>query len=115
MRYLPISAFLPIFATIRFSRWRVRPLLRVSGCMPQHSLADLTQNDWIHACLKLGLTANTQGGKGSHILIIHPSSNRKYTIQRRLHNYINPSETVRGLFFQLVIGTRGYLTKTLSS
>jgi len=57
--------------------------------MPQHSLADLTQNDWIHACLKLGLTANTQGGKGSHILIIHPSSNRKYTIQRRLHKYIN--------------------------
>jgi predicted RNA binding protein YcfA (HicA-like mRNA interferase family) len=57
--------------------------------MPSRSLADLNQNDWVRASRKLGLTANSKSGKGSHLLIKHPSDSRKYTIQRHLHKAIN--------------------------
>jgi predicted RNA binding protein YcfA (HicA-like mRNA interferase family) len=57
--------------------------------MPKRSFSDLTQGDWIHACRRLGLTVDTRGGKGSHVLIEHPATHKKYTIQRHLHKYIN--------------------------
>ena len=57
--------------------------------MPSESLADVTQNDWIRACRKLGLEVDTRHGKGSHVLVKHPRDGRKYTIQRDLHRVIN--------------------------
>ena len=57
--------------------------------MPSRSLADLSQKDWIRICTKLGLTVETKHGKGSHILIVQPSGNAKYTLQCKLHKLIN--------------------------
>lgn len=57
--------------------------------MPSNSFSDITQGQWQKACLKLGLKVETQHGKGSHILIKHPQTNHKYTIQRELHKFIN--------------------------
>ena len=57
--------------------------------MSSHSLADITQDDWIRGCRKLGLVVETQHGKGSHALVKHPTNNSKYTIQRKLHKMIN--------------------------
>ncbi len=57
--------------------------------MPSESLADITQKDWIRACLKLGLRVDTKHGKGSHALVCHPTTGAKYTLQQRLHRIIN--------------------------
>lgn len=57
--------------------------------MPKRSFSDISQNDWMRACKKLGLIVNTKYGKGSHCLIIHPQTNKKYTIQHKLHKFIN--------------------------
>ena len=57
--------------------------------MPSESLSDVTQRDWIRACSKLGLTVDTRHGRGSHILVKHPTSGIKYTIQNDLHRIIN--------------------------
>ncbi|MEK7665580.1 MAG: hypothetical protein AAB337_01725 [Patescibacteria group bacterium] len=57
--------------------------------MPSESLADVTQKDWIRACLKLGLRVETKYGKGSHVLVCHPMEGMKYTLQRDLHRLIN--------------------------
>ncbi len=57
--------------------------------MPSESLADITQKDWVRACRKLGLVIDTKRGKGSHVLVKHPTDGRKYTIQSDLHKFIN--------------------------
>ncbi len=57
--------------------------------MPSESLADITQKDWIRACQKLGLMIETKHGKGSHVLVCHPTTHLKYTLQRELHRIIN--------------------------
>jgi predicted RNA binding protein YcfA (HicA-like mRNA interferase family) len=57
--------------------------------MSSESLADVTQKDWIRACLKLGLCVETNHGKGSHVLVKHPHDERKYTIVFHLHRIIN--------------------------
>lgn len=57
--------------------------------MSSVSLSDITQKDWIRACRKLGLNVETKFGKGSHVLVTHPSDGRKYTLQRHLHKIIN--------------------------
>lgn len=57
--------------------------------MPSRSFSDITQSEWIKACAKLGLTVETKHGKGSHVLIKHPKTEHKYTIQRDLHKFIN--------------------------
>jgi len=57
--------------------------------MPSRSLADIRQHDWIRACHKLGLRVESNHGKGSHVLIKHPSDQRKYTLQHHLHKTIN--------------------------
>lgn len=57
--------------------------------MSSHSFSDITQNQWHKACLKLGLLVETEHGKGSHILIKHPQTEQKYTIQKDLHKFIN--------------------------
>lgn len=57
--------------------------------MPSESLADVTQKDWIRACIKLGLFVDVKHGKGSHALIHHPTTGAKYTLQRELHRIIN--------------------------
>ena len=57
--------------------------------MPSQSLSDVTQNDWIRACEKLGLRVEKNHGKGSHVLVKHPANNNKYTIQRNLYKQIN--------------------------
>lgn len=57
--------------------------------MSSHSFSDITQSQWIKACLKLGLTIDTKSGKGSHVAVIHPQTQAKYTIQRNLHKFIN--------------------------
>lgn len=57
--------------------------------MPNHSFSDITQSQWQKACFKLGLSVETNHGKGSHILIKHPQTAHKYTIQRDLHKFIN--------------------------
>ena len=38
---------------------------------------------------QLGLAVDTKHGKGSHILIKHPKTDHKYTIQNNLHKFIN--------------------------
>jgi len=57
--------------------------------MPSRSLSDITQSQWIKACIKLGLVVETNHGKGSHVLIKHPKTESKYTIQHNLHKFIN--------------------------
>ncbi|OGY50608.1 MAG: hypothetical protein A3J65_03060 [Candidatus Buchananbacteria bacterium RIFCSPHIGHO2_02_FULL_45_11b] len=57
--------------------------------MPSRSFSDITQSQWIKACGKLGLTVEANHGKGSHILVKHPKTEHKYTIQRNLHKFIN--------------------------
>jgi len=57
--------------------------------MPSRSFSDLTQKQWKKACGKLGLNVITKFGKGSHILIKHPKTEHKYTIQKNLHKFIN--------------------------
>ena len=57
--------------------------------MPSRSFSDLTQSQWIKACIKLGLVVETKHGKGSHVLIKHPKTEHKYTIQNNLHKFIN--------------------------
>lgn len=43
----------------------------------------------MRACRKLGLTIQTGSGSGSHVLIVHPATGRKYTLQYHLHKFIN--------------------------
>lgn len=57
--------------------------------MSSRSFTDITQKQWENACLKLGLEVEKKYGKGSHILILHPKTGRKYTIQKKLHKFIN--------------------------
>ena len=57
--------------------------------MPSRSFSDITQRQWKKACQKLGLLVETKSGKGSHILIKHPSTEHKYTIQKNLHKFLN--------------------------
>lgn len=57
--------------------------------MPSRSFSDITQSQWIKACRKLGLMVETGLGKGSHVRITHPNTQRKYTIQYKLHKFIN--------------------------
>lgn len=57
--------------------------------MPKRNFSDISQSDWIRACKKLGLRVETKRGKGSHCLVINPITKSKYTIQRKLHKFIN--------------------------
>ena len=57
--------------------------------MPSRSFSDISQVQWAKVCLKLGLEVETKHGKGSHILIKHLQTGRKYTIQKDLHKFIN--------------------------
>lgn len=57
--------------------------------MSSHSFSDITQADWIRACRKLGLGIETRSGKGSHLLVVHPQTQRKYTIQYHFHKFLN--------------------------
>ncbi|MEA3450034.1 MAG: hypothetical protein U9Q85_03625 [Patescibacteria group bacterium] len=57
--------------------------------MPSRSFSGVTQAQWERACFKLGLSVDKKSGKGSHILVKHPSTNHKYTIQKNLHKFIN--------------------------
>ena len=57
--------------------------------MPSRSFSDISQSQWIKACTKLGLIVETKHGKGSHVLIKHPKTEHKYTIQNNLHKFIN--------------------------
>ncbi len=57
--------------------------------MRARGLSDYTQKDWIRACKKLGLLVDCSRGKGSHCLVVNPKTNKKYTLQRSLHIYIN--------------------------
>lgn len=57
--------------------------------MSSHSFSDITQRQWINACLKLGLSVQEQAGKGSHVLVVHPQTSQKYTLQHNLHKFIN--------------------------
>lgn len=50
---------------------------------------DITQNEWIKACRKLGLEVDCTRGKGSHCLVKHPHSGVKYTLQHDLHKFLN--------------------------
>lgn len=57
--------------------------------MLSRSFSDITQAQWERACFKLGLKVNRKPGKGSHILVKHPRTGHKYTIQKNLHKFIN--------------------------
>jgi len=57
--------------------------------MPSRSLADISQQDWIRACGRLGLIVETKHGKSSHVLVCQPNGNAKYTLQYHLHKLIN--------------------------
>ncbi len=57
--------------------------------MPSRSFSDITQSQWIKACHKLGLIIESKHGKGSHVLVKHPQTEHKYTIQKNLHKFIN--------------------------
>jgi hypothetical protein len=57
--------------------------------MPSRSFSDITQLQWMKACRKLSLVVESKHGKGSHVLIKHPKTERKYTIQKNLHKFIN--------------------------
>ncbi len=57
--------------------------------MSSQSFSDITQGQWIKACLKLGLKVETRFGKGSYVRVSHYQTDRKYTIQHDLHKFIN--------------------------
>ncbi len=57
--------------------------------MSSRSFSDITQAQWIRACRKLGLIVETGFGKGSHIRVSNPKTQNKYTIQYKLHKFIN--------------------------
>lgn len=57
--------------------------------MSSHSFSDISQVRWIKACRKLGLIVDSHSGKGSHVLVKHPGTQAKYTIQYDLHKFIN--------------------------
>ena len=57
--------------------------------MPSRSFSDITQSQWIKACRKLNLVVESKHGKGSHVLVKHPKTEHKYTIQKNLHKFIN--------------------------
>ena len=57
--------------------------------MPSRSFSDITQSQWIKACTKLGLIVEFKHDKGSHVLVKHPKTEHKYTIQNNLHKFIN--------------------------
>jgi len=57
--------------------------------MSNHSFSDITQSQWIKACLKLGLKVDCGFGKGSHVRVEHAHTKAKYTIQHNLHKFIN--------------------------
>ncbi len=57
--------------------------------MPSRSFSDITQSQWIKACHKLDLVVESKHGKGSHVLVKHPKTEHKYTIQKSLHKFIN--------------------------
>jgi len=57
--------------------------------MPSRSFSDITQSKWIKACYKLDLVVESKHGKGSHVLVKHPQTEHKYTIQNKLHKFIN--------------------------
>lgn len=57
--------------------------------MPNRSFSDITQKDWLRACRKLDLIVNTKYGKGSHCLITNSQTNQKYTVQHKLHKFVN--------------------------
>ncbi len=57
--------------------------------MSSRSFSDITQSQWIKACRKLGLIVDSTSGKGSHVLVKHPNTEAKYTIQHNLHKFIN--------------------------
>ena len=57
--------------------------------MPSRSFSDIKQSQWIKACHKLGLIVESKHGKGSHVLVKHPKTGHKYTIQNNLHKFIN--------------------------
>lgn len=57
--------------------------------MSSRSFSDINQKQWIKACYKLGLRIETKFGKGSHVLVKHPETEHKYTIQKNLHKFIN--------------------------
>ena len=57
--------------------------------MSSRSFSDITQSQWLNACRKLGLIVNCDFGKGSHALITHANTHAKYTIQHKLHKFIN--------------------------
>jgi len=60
-----------------------------SACMSSRSFSDITQAQWLRACLKLGLLIETNSGKGSHARVEHSVTHAKYTIQHSLHKFIN--------------------------
>ena len=43
----------------------------------------------MNACRKLGLIIDCGFGKGSHVRVTHPKTHAKYTIQYKLHKFIN--------------------------
>jgi predicted RNA binding protein YcfA (HicA-like mRNA interferase family) len=55
----------------------------------QGGFSDLKQSDWVRACRKLGLNVDCSKGKGSHCLITHPHTHKKYTLQKNLHKFLN--------------------------
>ena len=57
--------------------------------MSSRSFSDIMQARWIKACLKLGLFIDRGSGKGSHVLVKNPKTSVKYTVQYRLHKFIN--------------------------
>ncbi|MFH1890163.1 MAG: hypothetical protein ABIJ91_01165 [Candidatus Kuenenbacteria bacterium] len=57
--------------------------------MPSRSFSDITQLQWIKSCRKLGMVVETKHGKGSHVLVKHPKTGHKYTIQSNLHKFVN--------------------------
>lgn len=57
--------------------------------MPSRSFSDISQNKWIRACKKLGLTVKTCYGKGSHAKVTHPKTHGAFTIQSALYNIVN--------------------------
>ena len=55
----------------------------------QGGFSDLKQRDWLRACRKLGLLVDCRRGDGSHCLVKHPKTDAKYTIQHKLHKFLN--------------------------
>ena len=55
------------------------------------SLSDLTQQQWIKACKKLGLVVDTSKGKGSHARVYNPANPQgaPMTIQNHMNKLIS--------------------------